>query len=551
MSDIRTAIVNGRVLTMDPAHPRAQAVLITGNRIAAVGTTVEIAALAGPEAEVIDARGRTVLPGFIESHVHLFVAAAELNHIQLWGLKGFDQMAAAIRDFAAAHPDAPMLVGQGVSYDMLGEPITRQALDRMLPDRPFILNGADHHTAWANTAALKAAGLLRGKTVTPGNEIVMGEDGLATGELREVEAISPIMALAGEERVTLGVHSGAEPETPPTEDEMAFDADILARGLEHVARFGITSMVNMDGNRYMLEVLARLRAEGRLTARVKVPFHYRSWRTLADLEQASEMSKDYNDEWLSCGFVKVFLDGVVESGTAAMVDDYPDRPGWKGELIFSPKDFAALVTESDRRGLQIAVHAIGDRAVRTVLDSVDAARAANGPRDSRHRIEHIEFLHPDDLPRLGASGIVASLQPCNAPGAMDFPPLDPDGNIAGLRWSHAYLLRSIAETGAAQCFSSDWPIADVNVLRGVQAAMTRPRYPGGPDDRLSLPEVLAGYTYGGAYATHNEDRKGRLAVGYLADVIVLSDDIETVSVDQIGTLSVTRTIVDGRTVWQA
>ncbi len=544
-------ITNGRVLTMNPDQPRAQAVALAQGRIIAVGMDADVTMLAGPQCRVIDAQGRTVLPGLIESHLHLFMGGSELSHLQLLGVRGPDALGKAIRAYAAANPDRPVIMGQGCDYDIYDRALTRHDLDAILPDWPVLLLAADHHTGWANTAALKAAGILQGKTLTPGNEIVMGDDGLASGELREFEAKLPVLALSGEHRITAGLATGAEPEPAPTTADLAADCVPMARGLAHCARNGLTSLINMDGNIYTLRVLAALRDQGKLTARVRVPFHYRNYRKPADLEYASQMTAAYNDDWLSSNFVKFFMDGVVDSGTAVMINDYPDTPGWRGDPLHAPEDFAAAVTEADRRGLQIAVHAIGDGAVRRVIDGYEQARKTNGPRDARHRIEHIELIDRSDIPRMAALGIIASIQPCHVPGALDFP-LQPTLNKIGkARWDDAYLCRSLQEAGVKLVFASDWPVADVNPLRGIQAALQRPVFDGARDERIGLHDVLAAYTIGGAYAEHTEDRKGMLKIGYLADVIILDGDIEQTAHDRIGAMSVTKTICGGEIVWDA
>ncbi len=550
MTDATLVVHNARVLTMDPNLPRVEAVALAEGRVLAVGDTRAMVALAGPQARSIDAGGATVLPGFIESHLHLFMGGSELAHLQLLGVHGQEALAAALTQFAEAHPDRPVIVGQGCDYAILGRSLTRHDLDAILPDRPVCLLAADHHTAWANTAALKAAGILEGRELNTGNEIVMGEDGLATGELREFEAKAPVLALAGEARIMAGIATGREPDPAPTDEDLRADMTPMARGLAHCARHGFTSLVNMDGNTYTLRVLDALRQEGKLTARVRVPFHYRPDRDPADLAEASAMAEAWDDDWLRSGFVKLFMDGVIDSTTAAMLNDYPGHPGVKGDPLHSAERFAEIATEADRRGLQIAVHAIGDAAVRRVLDGYEAARQANGPRDSRHRIEHIELIDRADVPRLAGLGVTASIQPVHAPGAMDFP-LEPTMDVIGKdRWNDAYLCADLVKAGAHVCFASDWPVADINPLKGIQAALTRPTYEGGTDQRLTLMETLAAYTIGGAYAEHTEDRKGMLKAGYLADLVILSGDIEATPVDQIGAMHVAMTICGGTIVWE-
>jgi predicted amidohydrolase YtcJ len=544
-------LTNARVLTMDRATPRAQAVAIAGGRIAALGDRRTVEALAGPATRVIDARGRTVLPGFVESHLHLVLGGAELAHLHVGGLHGFDALAGAFRAFAARHPDRPLLMAQGADYAMLDHPVTRQDLDRILPDRPIAMTAHDHHTVWANTAALRAAGILHGHPCPRGHEVVMGPDGTATGELREFEAFAPVIALGGEARLNLGIATGAEPDPWPDDAARAIDRAKVLAGLRHCAAHGITSMVNMDGNRYTLALLREMQASGDLLARVKVPFHFKPHMDLSDLDRASAMTAEFDDDWLQCGFVKMFMDGVIDSRTAYMLHDYPDQPGHRSEPLFPPERFRAIATEIDRRGLQIAVHAIGDGAVRTTIDGYAAARQANGPRDSRHRIEHIELIDRADIPRLGALGITASLQPPHPPGAMDFPLMPTLDRIGRARWRDAYLWRTLAEAGAHLAFASDWPVTDVSVMRGIQAAMTRVPYDGCADERLGLLDTLRAYTAGGAWAAHRDGLVGRLAPGMAADVTMIGADVEGLAPEALGGTPIALTVCGGRITHEA
>ncbi|MCB2135848.1 MAG: amidohydrolase [Rhodobacteraceae bacterium] len=546
-------LTNARILTMDPDRPRAEAVAIAAGRIAAIGTRDEIEALAGSQTEVIDGKGATLLPGFVESHLHLVLGGAELAHLQLHGIDGPEALANAFRAFAATHPDRPLLMAQGGHYAMLDHPMSRHDLDAIIADRPIAITAHDHHTVWANTAALKAAGLINGARMPHGHEVVMGTDGLATGELREFEAFAPVIALGGEARLNLGIATGAEPSPWPAEAEQAIDRAKVAAGLAHCARHGITSMVNMDGNRYTLELLRGLQRAGGLTARVKVPFHFKPHMELAELDRADAMTRDFNDDWLTCNFVKMFMDGVIDSGTAFRLDDYPGQPGHRSEPLFPGPRFNEIATEVDRRGMQIAVHAIGDAAVRTTIDGYEAARRANGKRDSRHRIEHIEMIDPADVPRLGTLGITASLQPPHAPGAMDFALYPTFDTIGRNRMKDAYLCRLLVDAGAPLAFASDWPVTDVSVLRGIGAALTRPTYdaPGASDQRVPLGKVLHAYTAGGAWAAHREHLTGTLKPGLAADIVLLDSDIEALPADAVSGRAVRLTICGGDITYRA
>lgn len=548
MTTVDLILRNACILTMNPGHPRAEAVAIAGEHILAVGSNDEIAALASPMTRIIDAAGCSVLPGFFEGHLHVGLGGADLTHLHIGHLHGAEAVGHAFRDFAAANPDMPLLMAQEAHYDILGHRATRHDLDAMIADRPIAMMSPDLHTVWANTAALQAAGLLHGALMPHGHEVVMGEDGLATGELREFEAFSPLIAFAGEGRINLGIATGEEPDPAPSAAERAADKALLLKGMLHCAAHGVTSLVNMDGNRYTLQLLSEMRDEGTLPLRVKVPFHFKPHMTLEALDRASAMAAEFNDDWISSGFVKMFMDGVIDSGTAFMLRDYPGQPGHKSEPLFPPERFNSIATEIDRRGLQIAVHAIGDGAVRTVIDGYQAAREANGPRDNRHRIEHIELIDPADVPRLGALGITASLQPPHVPGAMGFPLQPTMSRIGEDRWPDAYQCRSLAEAGAEIAFSSDWPVADVSVLRGISAALTRKPFDGARDERLPLSDVLRAYTAGGAKAAHRDHVTGTLRPGLAADLVMLDGDIEATAPDQIAEMLVSLTICGGRLI---
>ncbi len=543
-------VTNARVLTMDPDCPRAEAVALAGGKVLAVGASAEIETLAGPGCRVIDAGGRTVMPGFVESHLHLVLGGAELVQLQLGGVHGFDALKAAFLDYAGRNADRPLLMAQGAAYEILDHPVTRHDLDRVIADRPIAMMSPDHHTVWANTAALTAAGILHGAQTPPGHIVVMGEDGTATGELREFEAFGPILALGGEAHLQLGIATGGEPAPWPDAAMRGADKDKVAAGLAHCAAHGITSMVNMDGNRYTCVLLKEMADEGRLTARVVVPFHMKPHMDLSELERASAMAAEFTGDWVRSGFVKMFMDGVVDSRTAYMLNAYPGTME-RAEPLFELERFKDICTEIDKRGLQIAVHAIGDAAVRQTIDGYEAAEQRNGKRDSRHRIEHIELIDRADVPRLGALGITASVQPPHPPGAMDFPMSTMDHVFHRGRWRDAYLWKTLRDHGAPLAFASDWPVTDVSVMRGIQAAMTRQPYEGCQDERVSLMDTLYAYTAGGAWAAHLEDVTGTLKPGMAADLVMIDGDIESVPAEKIGQTGIALTVSGGQITHQA
>jgi predicted amidohydrolase YtcJ len=547
-------LTNARILTMDANQLEAGALAVAGGRILAVGTSEDILSLATPATRQIDCGGRSLLPGFIEAHMHVFGGGATLGDFSLPTVKGEAEMREKIRAHAAANPEAKVIFCQSAEYKARddGSVVDRHFLDGILSDRPLVFVAFDHHTMWANTILLERCGLLQGKVLGPGNEIVMAEDGLAHGELREVEAFGPIDIYAGTFRASLGLATGGEPPEPPNPEERAADRAAIQAGLDWCARHGITSLHNMDGNLYTLELLKEIEAEGNLHCRVKVPFHFKNFMKVEALEKASFMQQTYQGDWLSSGLVKAFYDGVMEGYTAFMAEGYADRPGFKGEPLFTQDQFNEMAVEADRRGLQIAVHSIGDGAVNAVLNGYEAALKANGARDARHRVEHIEVVLASDLPRFAALGAIASVQPPHPPGAMDFPLEPTKSRIGPDRWHLAYAWRNLKSAGAHVVFASDWPVARIDVLAGIHAAVNRqPWAPDLPDQSFALQEAIAAYTVEGAYAEHTEDSKGCLKPGYLADFVVLSGDIEAVPATQINTLSPVLTVCGGRVTYEA
>lgn len=547
MADI--IIRNARIRTMDPDAPRAEALAIYGNRILAVGSDAEIGGLAGSRTKVIDADGASVLPGFNEAHMHIFQGSVSLDLLNLMGVSGFDALQDAIRTYAAQKPDETLLMATMASYIVLSEtePVTRHHLDRILPDRPFIMIAPDHHTAWANTAALKLGGLFQGRDVGIGNEVVMGDDGFANGELRETNAISPIASLtATGGRESLGIATGADPENL-TPEQRAADIAVIKRGLAYCASMGITSVQNFDGNLYQLEIMAELERSGDLPVRMRIPFHMKNFMDLSMLDEAVRRKERFASDRLRGDFVKVFMDGVLDSQTAFVIDGYGNRPDYDCEPLFTLEHFKEIAIKADALSLQIAVHAIGDGAVRLTLDGYEAAVVSNGKRDSRHRIEHIEMLHPDDINRFAELGTVASMQPVHAPethGVAREPTLS---NIGEHRWQYAFAWKTLKDAGARMVFATDWPVSPLNPIDCIHEALNRPLWRDDlPDQRLTLDETLAAYTSEGAWVEFMEDRKGMLKPGYLADLVVLSGDLDAAGAANFKSLKTLVTICDGQ-----
>ena len=542
-------ILNGSLLTFDDATPKASALAIQGGIIVAVGNTDDIRTLAGNGTKIIDAAGGTVMPGFIDSHVHLFGGAAELGMLDLRETTGADALTNALRTFAAEHPDEPLLMGVAADYEILGPGVTttRQNLDRILSERPVALMSADHHTVWANTIALEKAGILHGGVVPPGSEIVMAGDGTAQGQLNETGAFGPVLRLSQlGGRDLLGYVTGADPVPPATPEERAFDKEVILRGLKHCASHGITGLHNMDGNFYQLELLSELEAEGRLPIRVQVPMHLKNTDPLDRLEEADEMRRRFASDMVWSGRVKMFMDGVLDSYTALMLAPYPGKPESLGDAVFSAEHFNEACIRADAMGLQLSTHAIGDGAVRRTLDGYEAARSANGARDSRHRIEHIEVIDPLDLPRLAALDVVASLQPLHSPAGGLFSPYSAGDILTTEQIPFAFAWNKIRESGAKICFSTDWPVVPVDTMMTIAGAVNCNELPSPwQDNRQSLMATLSAYSHDNAWLEFNEDQKGRLKSGYLADIAILEQDLFSIEKNQLANARIAVTVCGG------
>lgn len=516
-------IVNARLRAVF-APAGTTAIAVEDGRILALGTDDAIRAHAGSATRVIDAGGRELMPGFIESHLHLFMGGASLAMLNLGSTFGFEATRAALLDFAAANPGDDILFGYAVNYVIFGEDRRpdRHLLDAILSDRPLCLLSTDLHCAWANTRALELAGILNGADVGPGAEVVMGEDGLANGELREFAAMKRVQMLSRVKgRDGLDYEGGEVPE-----EDRIYDKTLIRRAGDYCAENGITSAVNMDGTAYQAGLMRNLALAGEMKVRVSLPLRLQEHHG----PEGISLIDDFGPEvpgWLHFGRIKLFMDGVYDTWTALTVTDYPDRTGFRSAPLVAPEIFNAMCIEADRRGLQVSTHAVGDGAVRATIDGYEAAHKANGPRDARHRIEHIDTITPDDLERLLPLGIVASMQPVHPPGSAGLP-LEPTTTIMGRdRWPTAFPWRMILDRGVPLAFGTDWPVSPISPLYAIHCALSRQPWAADiPDQRLSLDECLVAYTAGGAYADFAEHRRGRLEIGFDADLLLIDGSLE-------------------------
>jgi predicted amidohydrolase YtcJ len=526
--------INAAVYTADPANPRAEAVAVRGNRIVFVGRAAEAAKLRGPRTEVIDAGGRTLLPGLIDSHFHLLWGALKLDKLRLEEADTLPEVFTALAAYAAANPQRAWIEGVQLKYAAIpaGERLDRWQLDAVVPDRPVYLSAFDGHTVWTNTAALQRGGILHGREMPAGSVIVMdAATGTATGELREPNAFDLVRAHI----------------PPPSEAERRA---ALYKGLELCARHGLTSVHNMDNWNDGIAVYAALEDLGEMTVRVYAPYNVEPETPIAQIVEAAELKRRYQSDFVRAGAVKIFMDGVLESYTALMVEEYAGQPGNRGGALHTAERFNAIAAEADRLGLQIFVHACGDGAVRRTLDGYAHAQRVNGRRDSRHRVEHIELIHPDDVARFAELGVIASMQPIHSPATIDAGDVWPQRPGAA-RWRDSFAWQTLRAAGARQAFGSDWPVAPMDPFLGFWYGLARqPWQPGDPVQRLALEELIDGYTCDAAYAEFQEHQKGMVRVGMLADLVLLNADIFATPDEEIARVKPLLTMVDGRAVFR-
>jgi predicted amidohydrolase YtcJ len=515
-------------------------VAIQGDRIVAVGTAADVRR-AVPQAEELDACGGLVVPGFIDAHLHLLAGGVHLRSVQLRDVRSRETFVSTLRTFAATRPRGAWITGGDWDHERWGGELpTRAWIDEATTDHPVWLTRLDSHMALANSAALDLAGVSADTPDVAGGAIVRDARGVPTGLLKD-NAIRLV------ER--------AMPRSSSGEEDAALDA-----AMAYVTAQGVTSIHHMGSlppgdTWHELEAFRRVRDRGALRVRIHSTVELPTWRRLAD----AVASRDYGgadgrgDDWLRIGSLKSFVDGSLGARTAAFHEAYTDRPGEYGLLVNDPNDMRAWMIDADAAGLQLTTHAIGDRANTLLLDLLTDVARANGPRDRRCRVEHAQHLREADVPRFGALGAIASMQPYHAVDDGQWA----ERAIGTARTRLSYAWRTLAAAGARLAFGSDWFVAPATPLEGLDAAVNRRtldgRHPNGwmPDQRIGLEAALHAYTTGAAYAVYEERTKGRLTPGYLGDIAVIDRDLFANPADDLARASIAATIVGGRVVYQA
>ncbi len=500
-------LLNGLIWTGDSTRPAATAIALRGNSIVAVGFDADIEALAGAATRVENLEGRRVVPGFHDAHWHL----PTRRTADLTGAPNVDSLVSRLRAFAATLPDSAWITGRGWTPDMFpANTATSAALDLAFPDRPVLLTDRDGHQSLANQVALRLAGINRSSIAPPGGAIDRARDGTPTGLLRETAA-APVR-----ERIP-----------PPSADEVY---TALQETMAAAARDGLTALQIANGlNEAEEEAFARALAEGTLRTRFRIAVPFVPLPTDSALSEWTARRDRDRGPLLRHGIAKGMLDGTVDARSAAMLAPYAVGGG-TGLPRWSLDTLVETLARYDSAGLQVELHAIGDAAIRQALDAYEAVARRNGPRDRRHRIEHLEVPDPTDIPRFKALGVIASTQAVfatpDATALQNYVPL-----LGPERAARAMPFKALDDAGAVQAFGSDYPVFPMSPILGMQMAVFRQLADGTPEGgwepqhRISVEAALRHYTRDAAYAAFREREIGILAPGMLADLVVLSDDI--------------------------
>lgn len=505
--DQRSVFFGGPIHTLAPDIGRVEAVGVMGNRIAAVGTRHEVeAALTtgdGRRPQPIDLDGATLLPGLVDAHTHIGSFGLRLSLVDLEGVASLERACALVGEAAAGLPPGRWVRGGGWNKNLWpgGHFPTRHDLDRVSPHNPVALSSKDGHTFWLNTEALRLADVTADTPDPPGGEIERKADGLPTGILKENAMEFAFRSM-----------------DQPTAEEYA---TCMERAQAAAHALGLVGVHDMEG-RESFRALQSLEAGGRLTLRV---WMYVPHEFIDGLEQFGVLG-GFGTARLKIAGLKAFLDGALGSQTADMLEPYVGSPGNRGIETMTAEVFTELVGRASAARLPLAVHAIGDRANRKALDAFEAHLAVTRAAGLRHRIEHVQLLHPADIPRLGRLGVTASMQPIHAPSDRDLADA-----LWGERAAGGYAWRSVVGHGAVLAFGSDVPVETANPFYGLYAAMTRKHFqdperePWRPDETVTPLQAVLAYTVGAAYASGSEAERGTLEPGKLADLVVVADDI--------------------------
>ena len=524
-------IQNGRVWTgLSIGRGQPGAVAIGGEKILAVGDSSDIARYIGSKTQVIDADGGLIMPGFADGHTHFINGGFQLASVNLRDAATPQEFVHRLKEYAAHLKPGEWITGGDWDHTLWrGTPLPQHGwIDSVTPNNPVFVNRLDGHMALANSAAMRAAGVTKATAAPVGGEIPRNTAGEPIGIFKDQ---------------AMGLIGRVIPDPSPEQRDSA-----LARALVYAASLGVTATAHVSASWADLASYRRLQRANRLTMRAFLYFAIEEWRSVAE----SVSRGGTGDDWVRIAGVKGFMDGSAGSRTAYFFEPFSDSAGYRGLMQQPESDMRAWIGAADSAGLQLAVHAIGDRANAILLAIYDSVTHAHEPRDRRFRIEHAQHLRAEDIQKFGARRVVASMQPYHA--------ID-DGRwlvvrIGPERIKTTYAFRSLLDSDAPLAFGSDWTVAPLDPMLGVYAAVTRrtldDKNPGGwvPEQKITVGEALRAYTYGNAWATFNEQKWGTLAPGRFADIVVLDRDPFGVPAESLGTIKPRYTFVGGRLVYQ-
>jgi len=523
-------IIAGKIFTGLKSRPFVEALAAGGDKILAIGSRQEINRYAGPQTRIIELAEGVAIPGLIDAHTHFSSGGQSLIELSFRGVDSIEKVQQMIAARIKELPPGTPIFGRDYDHTLFPDQKwpDRADLDKVSPDNPVVIRRVDGHSAWLNTLALKLSGI---DSLTPdpfGGEIVRDQiSGDPTGILKE-SAMNLI-------KIKPSIKSSPE-------------EDIL-RALDHARQLGLTG-VHASTDLKELEIYKKLKKEGQLTLRIY------AWLPIEEMDECLKLGlkQGQGDEFLKIGFLKAFIDGTLGSGTALMFEPFADAPGQSGLAQYSEQEFYELIDRAYAHGFQVGTHAIGDKGVNWVLNAIEKAEKKYGQKDLRYRIEHAQIIKPEDIKRFKELGVIASMQPTHCTTDMRFC----EQRIGQERSKYAYTWKSLLDNGASLAFGSDWPVEPLDPRRGLYSAVTRQNIEhdlpeGGwfPEQKLTLPEAIECFTSGSAYASFEENLKGTLEPGKLADLTVFGLDIFSHEPEAILTAPVIYTIVGGKIVYQA
>ena len=533
---------NAKVYTADSQRPWAEAVAVKGDRIAWVGDDSGAAARIGASTRVIDAGGKMLLPGFIDSHFHVLLGGNP-DVLRIQNADSLKEIQQQVRDFAAKRPELKWIEVEGWNYSAFphGTLPTASDLEGLTGGRPSFLVAYDYHTIWMNREALKEFGVTRQTTKVIFAEKVEKD---AHGEPTGIVTGFGSTGLSEDAEAELRKHL---PSHGPGQVERGIQWNV-----SQAVKAGITTIVDPQSYLEDLEIYDRLRRQGKVPARLQVALFHRRGTPEATLQKFEEARRKYNDDWLRVAAVKLYIDDVIEPHTAALLEPYADRPDTRGELDYPPEEFKQVVDRLDKMKFQVFIHSIGDRGIRTALDAIEYAEKQNGPRDRRDELIHIECLNEKDIPRFQQLGVIACMQPRHcAP--------DITGQwakaVGPQRWKYAWAFRSLRDSGATLAFASDWNVAEMEPVIGIYTALTRKGLDGKPEggwipeQTIDVETAIRAYTINGAYANFVEHNRGSITPGKYADLVLISENLFKIPAEKIKDVKVEWTMVGGREVW--